>query len=191
MEPGDSLAFYYQRFRALLSGVQEAYNSRAKVEPPDSSYRDVQLALRFTIGLNSSYSAYKQYYEDGLKDWPQSLVDAFSEAAKFKPRTAGSGNPDDVGRANAFAMRGRGRGRGRGRSSGRGRNSDNRRGEYGELTGSTSGGPSEYGTRKGACHTCGESGHYSFECKAGNNVNNSKAGASTAQSDSSGHGKGK
>jgi hypothetical protein len=24
MEPGDSLSFYYQRFRALLSGVQEA-----------------------------------------------------------------------------------------------------------------------------------------------------------------------
>jgi hypothetical protein len=48
----------------------------------------VQLALRFTIGLNSSYSAYKQYYEDGLKDWPENLIDAFSEAAKFRPRKA-------------------------------------------------------------------------------------------------------
>jgi hypothetical protein len=109
MEPGDSLAFYYQRFRALLSGVQEAY-TRVKLEPPDTSYRDVQLALRFTIGLYSFYSAYKQYYEDGLKDWPESLVDAFSEASNFRPRTLGSGNPSDVGRANAFAMRGRGRG---------------------------------------------------------------------------------
>jgi Zinc knuckle len=198
------------------------------VEPPDTSYRDVQLALRFTIGLNSSYSAYKQYYEGGLKDWPQSLVDAFSEAAKFRPRTAGSGNPGDVGRANAFAMRGRGRGRGRGRNSGRGRSNDIRSGYTGsqpvaprgdrqntapgrvrvtpvenqatirlsekraiESTGSTSGGPSEYGTRKGACHTCGESGHYSFECKAIDSENNAKSGGSTAQSDSSGHGKGK
>jgi hypothetical protein len=124
----------------------------------------VQLALRFTIGLNSSYSAYKQCYDDGLKDWPESLVDEFSEASKFRPRTAGSGNP--VGRANAFAMRGRGRGRGRGRNTGRGRSGENRSGTYGESAGSTSGGPSEYGTRKGACHTCGESGHYSFECKA-------------------------
>ena len=93
-------------------------------------------------------------------------MDAFSEAAKFRPRTAGSGNPGDVGRANAFAMRGRGRGRGRGRNSGRGRSNDIRSGVYGESTGSTSGGPSECGTRKGACHTCGESGHYSFEFKA-------------------------
>jgi hypothetical protein len=127
MEPGDSLSFYYQLFRALLSGVQEAY-TRAKLEPPDTSYRDVQLALRFTIGLNSSYTPYKQYHEDGLKDWPESLVDAFSEASKFRPRTAGSGNPGDIGRANAFAMRGRGRGRGRGRSIGSGRTSRNRPG---------------------------------------------------------------
>jgi hypothetical protein len=78
MEPGDSLAFYYQRFRALLSGVQEAYH-RAKQDPPENTYRDVQLALKFTLGLNLSFNAYKQYYEDGLKDWPESLVDAFSE----------------------------------------------------------------------------------------------------------------
>jgi uncharacterized membrane protein YgcG len=172
VEPGDSLAFYYQRFRALLSGVQEAY-TRAKLEPRDTSYRDVQLALRFTIGLNSSYSAYKQYYEDGLKDWPESLVDAFSEASKFRPRTAGSGNPGDVGWANAFAMRGRGRGRGRGRNSGRGRSGENRSGAYEESAGSTSGGPSEYGTLKGVCHTSGESGHYSFECEASDIGDNS------------------
>jgi hypothetical protein len=186
------LAFYYQRFRALLSGVQEAYH-RAKQDPPDNTYRDVQLALKFTLGLNSSFNAYKQYYEDGLKDWPESLVDAFSEASKFRPRTAGSGNPGDIGRANAFAMRGRGRGRGRGlgRSLGSGRTSEIRSGAYGESVGSTSGGPSEYGTRKGACHTCGETGHYAFECRASDSGQNSKTGARTAQSDSSGHGKGK
>jgi Zinc knuckle len=187
MEPGDSLAFYYQRFRALLSGVQEAY-TRAKLEPPDTSYRDVQLALRFTIGLNSTYTPYKEYYEDGLKDLTESLVDAYSEASKFRPRTAGSGNPGDIGRANAFAMRGRGRGRGRGRS---GRTSEIRSGAYGESAGSTSGGPSEYGTRKGACHTCGESGHYSFECKANESGNNAKGGTNTVHSDSSGRSKGK
>jgi hypothetical protein len=87
--------------------------------------------------------------------------------------------------------RGRGRGRGRGSSIGSGRMSDSRSGAYGESAGSTSGGPSEYGTRKGACHTCGESGHYSFERKPSENGNNAKAGANTVQSDSSGRGKGK
>ena len=65
MEPGDSLPFYHQRFRALLSGVEEAYR-RANVDVPDSIYREVQLGLKFTVGLNSSYAAYKQYYEDGV-----------------------------------------------------------------------------------------------------------------------------
>jgi hypothetical protein len=91
MEPGDSLSFYHQRFRALLSGVQEAY-SRAKIECPPTVCREVQLALKFTMGLNSSYAPYEQYYEDGLKEWPSSVPDAFSEASKFKPRTTGLGN---------------------------------------------------------------------------------------------------
>jgi hypothetical protein len=66
------------------------------------------------MGLNSSYAAYKQYYEDGLKNWSETLSDAFTEAAKYKPRATGSGNPSDMGCANAFTMRGRGKGRGRG-----------------------------------------------------------------------------
>lgn len=41
MKPGDSISSYHQRFRASLSGVQEAY-SRAKIDVPDSSsYREV------------------------------------------------------------------------------------------------------------------------------------------------------
>jgi Zinc knuckle len=190
MEPGDSLGFYYQRFRALLGALEEGYN-RADEVMPEGEFRDVQLGLKFTEGLNNSYSVYKQYHEDGIKAWPQTLSDAFAEASKFAVRRGHVGNPSDVGRANAFAMRGRGRGRGAGRYSGRGRGRDSRGGSSGQYTGSTSGGPSEYGTRKGACHTCGESGHYSFECKASENGNNAKAGASTVLSDSSGHGKGK
>jgi hypothetical protein len=129
MEPGDTLQYYHQRFRAYLIGVQEAYG-RAQIECPETVYRDIQLALKFTMGLNSSYAAYKQYYEDGLKDWPETLSDGLTEAAKYEPRTVGSGNPNDMGCANAFAMRGRGRGRGRGRQSGRGYASDNRGGSY-------------------------------------------------------------
>jgi hypothetical protein len=49
----------------------------------------------------------------------------------------------------------------------------------------TSEGPSEYGTRKGSCHTLsGEEGHYSFEC------NVMKLGATSAQSEPSAYGKG-
>jgi hypothetical protein len=117
MEPGDCLILYHQRFRALLTGVQEAY-SGAKIELPETAYRDVQRALKFTIGLNSSYSGYKQYHEDGLKDWPANLADAFSKASKFKLR---SGQLGDGGRVNAFTMHGRGHGRGHGSYPGRGR----------------------------------------------------------------------
>jgi hypothetical protein len=190
MEPGDTLQYYHQRFRAYLSGVQEAYG-RAQIECPETVYRDIQLALKFTMGLNSSYAAYKQYYEDGLKDWPENLSDALTEAAKYKPRTAGSVNPNDMGRANAFAMRGRGRGRGRGRQSGRGYSSDNRGGSYGDTSGTHTGGQSDYGTRKGDCHTCGEHGHYSFECRAKDTQGGQKMGAGGAQLEPSNHGKGK
>jgi hypothetical protein len=71
---------------------------------PDNVYREVQLGLKFTMGLHSTYV--------GLTDWPASLPEAFPEASKFKPR---SGQAADVARANAFAMRGRGGGRGRSR----------------------------------------------------------------------------
>jgi hypothetical protein len=45
MELGDSLSFYHQRFRALLSRVEEAYR-RANVEVPANMYREVQLGLK-------------------------------------------------------------------------------------------------------------------------------------------------
>jgi hypothetical protein len=188
MEPGDTLQYYHHRFRAYLSGVQEAYG-RAQTECPEAVYRDIQLTLKFTMGLNSSYAAYKQYYEDSLKSWPETLSGALTEAAKYKPRATGSRNPNDMGRANAFAMRGRVRGRGR--QSGRGYASENRGGSYGDSSGAHPGGQSEYGTRKGDCHTCGERGNYSFECRAKDTQGGQKMGAGGAQLEPSSHGKGK
>ena len=57
MEPGDTLSYYHQRFRALLSGVQEAYN-RADTDAPESAYREVQLALKLILGLNTLRDTY-------------------------------------------------------------------------------------------------------------------------------------
>jgi hypothetical protein len=190
MEPGDSLGFYYQRFRALLGALEEG-DDRADEAMPEGEFRDVQLALKFTDGLNNSYAVHKQYHEDGIKAWPQSLSDAFAEASKFAVRRGNYGNPVDAGRANAFAMRGRGRGRGRGHGYGRGRGSATGAWSITQSNVAPSETQSEYGTRKGDCHTCGERGHYSHECRAKDTQGGQKMGAGGAQLEPSSHGKGK
>lgn len=172
MQHGESLASYHLKFRSLYSGLCEAYR-RADEDMPDSDFQDGQLALQFTMGLNSSYAGHKQYFEDAVKQWPESVDQAFLEASKYKPKKDGYDNDyqGGLGRANAFAMRGRGRGRG-----GRGRGG--RDGAYGryssgrgyrppvDLPISEPGSSTTYGTRKGNCNSCGEAGHYSYECRA-------------------------
>ena len=76
IDSGDSISIYQQRFCALLSRFQEAC-SRAKDECSEAAYCDIQLALKFTPGLNAPYGAYKQYHENRLKDWTATLPDAF------------------------------------------------------------------------------------------------------------------
>jgi Zinc knuckle len=169
MQPGDHLPYYHQRFRALLSGLNEAYKraGREKGEDKDPDFKEAQLALKFTLGLNSSYHLYKQYFEDGIKEWPISLAQAFSEASRFKLRS-GNSYSEGAGRSNTFAMRGRfgGRGRGRGGRGSQGRYSPGRSRD--DSPGRASGAQSVYGTRKGECHNCGQSGHYAYECKSEN-----------------------
>lgn len=80
MQPNDTLAYYYQRFRALLSGLHEAY-TRAVIPIPTEANRELQLALKFTMGLNTSYNVYKQYYEDSVRPWPTTLTAAFQDAS--------------------------------------------------------------------------------------------------------------
>jgi hypothetical protein len=149
MEPGDSISFYNQRFRALLSGVEEAYR-RANVEGHGNLYREVQQGLKFTVGLNSTYSEYKQYYEDGLKDWPRSLGDAFSEAP------SSSRGPD-----NNWMLRGQMLSPCEGKAAVEVEAVDATLGEGAavspdtgdtESSGVPTSGPSEYGTRKGSCY---------------------------------------
>jgi hypothetical protein len=167
MQPGDHLPYYYQRFRALRSGVEEAYKragrNRQQTED-ETTFTKAQLALKFTMGLNASYAIYKNYYEDNIKPWPETLEEAFAEASKFSPRRTAAGNHEGADRANAFATRGRFGGRG-----GRGRGGRSREDHQGRHTAGRSRdespGASAYGTRKGECHHCGAEGHYAYECK--------------------------
>ena len=139
------------------------------------------------MGLNRSYDVYKQYYVDSVRVWPTSLIDAFHDASRFEPRKGNHmSESTDMANANDFAMRGRGRGRGRGgrnpggRDSGRGRYQPGRGNQpQGDGYDSGSTGGTEYGTRKGNCHECGEAGHYSFECRGGQD--RQKMGAGGAQ----------
>jgi hypothetical protein len=191
MQPGKSLASYHQKFRALHSGLFEAYR-RAEENVPDSDFQEGQLALQFTMGLNSSYAGHKQYFEDAVKPWPESVEQAFLEASKFRLKREGYDNKYNggLGRANAFATRGRGRG-----SSGCGRGSrDDGQGRYTPGRGnrpprdspsSEPGSSSTYGPRKGNCNTCGEAGHYSYECRT---QGAHKMGTGGAQLDLSGAG---
>jgi Zinc knuckle len=191
MQKNDNLTYYYQRMRALVSGVKEA-KLRTGVDEEaagDNEARQVQLALKFTNGLNDSYNVYKQYYNDSVRAWPLTLADAFHEASKFIPRRGELAIDHGAhGHINAFAMRGRGRGRGRGgripggRDSGRGRYQPGRghqpQRDNNDSTWRNS--ETEYGTRKGECRTCGETGHYSFECLQGGQ-DRQKMGAGGAQ----------
>lgn len=163
MEPKESLSSYHQKFMALYSGLTEAYR-RADEEMDTSNFHEGQMALQFTLGLSADYSTFKQYYEDSVKPWPETVSEAFFEASKFKPRSGGQFF-DGAGRANAFAMRGRFGGRGREGRGGRGRAGGQRTGSAGQ-TREQSSAATTYGTRKGECHHCGEEGHYSYECRS-------------------------
>ena len=188
----DTLTYYYQKMRALVSGVKEA-KLRTGIDEEaagDNEARQIQLALKFTNGLNDSYSVYKQYYHDSVKEWPLTLADAFHEASKFVPRRGDmAAEIGAAGYINAFLMRGRGRGRGRGgrnpggRDSGRGRHQPGRghqpQRDAVDSTWRTYGGDAEFGTRKGDCRTCGETGHYSFECPKGGQDRQALSGAGT------------
>jgi hypothetical protein len=172
--------------RALVGGVKEAKLRTGidEVAAGDNEARQVQLALKFTNGLNDSYSV---YYHDSVKEWPLTLADAFHETSKFVPRRGDmAAEVGAAGYINAFLMRGRGRGRGRvrgcrnpgGRDSGRGRHQPQR--DAVDGTWRNYGGDTEFGTRKGDCRTCGETGHYSFECPKGGQ-DRQKMGAGGAQ----------
>ena len=193
MLPNESLGSYFSRFRTQLFVRQDAYRT---AEQELHEHSDEQLAHRYLVGLNSTYSEYLNLLKNRVIPWPETLADAHADTAHFtltKPSGTASGGPpaSNFERKNVF-LAGRGGGRegsagrsGRGRQSGRG--SENPGGgsegrtlrERDATPYKERGVPGEYGTRYGTCHHCQEEGHYAYECR------NGPAGEKTARSPSS------
>ena len=174
MEPTDVLKFYYQRFKALKTGHEDtmrALGIMPEFKAAMTAHNEVLTGMKFMNGLNSGYKHYVEYYEHRLKDWPDTLEDAYLEMAKVTPKKPAVTAP--FNQANVFATKTAGGEKMAGTDTGKGKNPAN--------SGRGKGGRTSYGTRPGNCNKCGELGHYSYECTA----QDSQAGASAPSGKSS------
>ena len=144
MEGNDTLKFYYQRFKALKNGYEDSMRSLGVMPEYNeimSSHNDLLTAIKFMNGLNAGYKQYVEYYEHRLKEWPETLEEAFLEMAKVTPKKL----PPAV-QANIYALKTAAAGRG----------------EKTKHAGRGQGGRTGYGTRAGTCNKCKEPGHYAY-----------------------------
>ena len=127
MLPNESLGSYFSRFRTQLFVRQDADRT---AEREMHEHDDAELAIRYLLGLNSTYSEYLNLLKNRVIPWPETLADAHSDTGQFtltKPSGTASGGPPAAGleRKNVFVA-GRGGGReGSGGRGGRGRGSEN------------------------------------------------------------------
>ena len=163
MEPNDALKFYYQRFKALKTGYEDtmrALGVMPEYNEAMTAHNEILSGMKFMNGLNSGYRHYVEYYEHRLKDWPDTLEDAYLEMAKVTPKkAAAAATPPN--QTNVFATKTAGGEKPAGKAK---VNGNGGRGK---------GGRKSYGTRPGNCNKCGVAGHYSYECTA----KDSQAGA--------------
>ena len=122
--------------------------------------KEEQRAVRSIFGLSSEYTSYQQYFRDSLREWPNSLENAFVDASKFTP--VKYSHKSDTSDSQIFSMNGRGRGRGKYKGRGRG--------DFPAAAAATAAAASElpytvYGGRKGNCDYCKQPGHCQNECK--------------------------
>ena len=104
MEQNDVLKYYYQRFKALKAGYEDTM--RALGVMPDyneamTAHNEVLTGMKFMNGLNAGYRHYVEYYEHRLKDWPDTLEDAYLEMAKVTPKKSAAATPPN--QTNVFA----------------------------------------------------------------------------------------
>ena len=121
-----------------------------------TAHNEVLTDMKFMNGLNSGYRHYVEYYEHRLKDWPDTLEEAYLEIAKVTPKkTAATAPPNQT---NVFATKTAGGAKQPGMDDGKGKANGN--------GGRGKGGRTSHGIRLGNCNKCGELGHYSYECTA-------------------------
>lgn len=157
MEPNNMLKYYYQRFKALKTGYDDTKRTLGLMPvytAAMTAHEDLLTGMKILKGLNSGYKHYVEYCEHSIKDWPDTLEDAYLEMAKVTPKKQAAANPPN--HANVLAVKNAG-GEKNAATDKKGK-SDGGDGKKGTRPG--------YGTRSGKCNKCHEPGHYGYECTA-------------------------
>ena len=157
MEPNDVLKYYYQRFKALKAGYEDTtrlLGVRPVFNEAMTAHNELLTGMKFMNGLNSGYRHYIEYCENGLKEWPDTLEDAYLEMEKVTPKKSVATTPPN--QTNVFATK----------TAGGEKPTDTGKGKASGNGGRGKGGRTSYGTRPGYCSKCDEAGHYSYECTA-------------------------
>ena len=173
-----NLSTYLSNTKSVLTVIQQAYEMDNR-RGLDETYPESQMAGKFILGLNHSYSEFRSFYTNGLKPWPDCLETAYQDAAKYNPKRAAANSPAAMERANAFAMTGRGGKGDRGGYPG-GHNgksapyarwvkdgADSPEGEKSEKVAAYTASKSPFaGYRRGPCNNCEKYGHLACECRS-------------------------
>ena len=156
MELNDVLEFYYQRFKALKTGYEDtmrALGVMPEFNEAMTAHNKVLTGMKFMNGLNSRYRHYVEYYEHRLKDWPDTLEDAYLEMAKVtQKKPAGTAPPNQT---YVFATKAAGGEKTACTGGNKGKNTGN--------GGRRKGGRTGHGIHPGNCNKCMEARHYSYE----------------------------
>ena len=161
MQPGETLAHHYSRFRLLFSALKlEHLNANV----PMREYSELHLSMHFLCGLNSDYADYVRPMKVGLRRWPFTPDDAYAEAARCVPSRGDAEQYGPNARGRNTPTRG-GRGGGRTGQQGEGRSGQQRASSASSFyENRPAAAATRYGSRPGQCHACGVEGHHSFEC---------------------------
>lgn len=160
MSPTDTLGYYYQKFKALRVGYDDTMRAAGllpELTEEQTAQQERITGIKFLNGANASYKKFVEFYEFKLKEWPDTLEEAYIEMTKCTPRSAPvPAYENQPVRANVYVanlnrppqpQRGKGGRHSGGNNGGRGR-----------------GGRTSYGTRPGSCNHCHEPGHFAYEC---------------------------
>ena len=82
---------YLTNTKSALTAIQIAYEMAGR-GCLDEIGPESQMAIKFILGLNSSYNEFRSFYTNGLKPWPDCLETAYQNAAKYNPKRAAA-NP--------------------------------------------------------------------------------------------------